>query len=275
MSFLPLNKKEMLERGWDTPDIVCVTGDAYVDHPSFGIAIISRVLEAAGFKICICSQPKCDADYMQFGRPRLAFFVSGGNIDSMVAHYTAAKRKRSNDYYTAGGKAGKRPDRATEVYCKNIRRLYGDIPLCIGGLEASLRRFAHYDYWDDRVRPSILIECDADLLMFGMGEHSCVEIARRLDDGEHISMLTDIRGTSYSVKTSEYTYRPCEECPSFEQVKENTPAGKAAYAKSCRIQQDESDAFRGKTVIQRHGDRIIVITGFSLRRYRHRLGIQL
>ena len=258
MSFLPLNKKEMLERGWDTPDIVCVTGDAYVDHPSFGIAIISRVLEAAGFKICICSQPKCDADYMQFGRPRLAFFVSGGNIDSMVAHYTAAKRKRSNDYYTAGGKAGKRPDRATEVYCKNIRRLYGDIPLCIGGLEASLRRFAHYDYWDDRVRPSILIECDADLLMFGMGEHSCVEIARRLDDGEHISMLTDIRGTSYSVKTSEYIYRPCEECPSFEQVKENTPAGKAAYAKSCRIQQDESDAFRGKTVIQRHGDRIVV-----------------
>lgn len=258
MSFLPLNKKEMLERGWDTPDIVCVTGDAYVDHPSFGIAIISRVLEAAGFKICICSQPQCDADYMQFGRPRLAFFVSGGNIDSMVAHYTAAKRKRSNDYYTAGGKAGKRPDRATEVYCKNIRRLYGDIPLCIGGLEASLRRFAHYDYWDDRVRPSILIECDADLLMFGMGEHSCVEIARRLDDGEHISMLTDIRGTSYSVKTSEYIYRPCEECPSFEQVKENTPAGKAAYAKSCRIQQDESDAFRGKTVIQRHGDRIVV-----------------
>lgn len=257
MSFLPLNKKEMLERGWDTPDIVCVTGDAYVDHPSFGIAIISRVLEAAGFKICICSQPQCDADYMQFGRPRLAFFVSGGNIDSMVAHYTAAKRKRSNDYYTAGGKAGKRPDRATEVYCKNIRRLYGDIPLCIGGLEASLRRFAHYDYWDDRVRPSILIECDADLLMFGMGEHSCVEIARRLDDGEHISMLTDIRGTSYSVKTSEYIYRPCEECPSFEQVKENTPAGKAAYAKSCRIQQDESDAFRGKTVIQRHGDRIV------------------
>lgn len=258
MSFLPLNKKEMLERGWDTPDIVCVTGDAYVDHPSFGIAIISRVLEAAGFKICICSQPQCDADYMQFGRPRLAFFVSGGNIDSMVAHYTAAKRKRSNDYYTAGGKAGKRPNRATEVYCKNIRRLYGDIPLCIGGLEASLRRFAHYDYWDDRVRSSILIECDADLLMFGMGEHSCVEIARRLDDGEHISMLTDIRGTSYSVKTSEYIYRPCEECPSFEQVKENTPAGKAAYAKSCRIQQDESDAFRGKTVIQRHGDRIVV-----------------
>ena len=258
MHFLPLSKKEMLERGWDAPDIVCVTGDAYVDHPSFGIAIISRVLEAAGLKICICSQPQCDADYMQFGRPRLAFFVSGGNIDSMVAHYTAAKRKRSNDYYTAGGKAGKRPDRATEVYCKNIRRLYGDIPLCIGGLEASLRRFAHYDYWDDRVRPSILTECDADLLMFGMGEHSCFEIAKRLDEGEHISMLTDIRGTSYSVKTSEYTYRPCEECPSFEQVKENTPAGKAAYAKSCRIQQDESDAFRGKTVIQRHGDRIVV-----------------
>ena len=258
MPFLPLNKKEMTGRGWDAPDIVCVTGDAYVDHPSFGIAIISRVLEAAGFKICILSQPQCDVDYMQFGRPRLAFFVSGGNIDSMVAHYTAAKRKRSNDYYTAGGKAGKRPDRATEVYCKNIRRLYGDIPLCIGGLEASLRRFAHYDYWDDCVRPSILLECDADLLMFGMGEHSCVEIAKRLDEGEHISMLTDIRGTSYSVKTADYIYRPCEECPSYELVKENTPAGKVAYAKSCRIQQDESDAFRGKTVIQRHGDRIVI-----------------
>lgn len=258
MPFLPLNKKEMLERGWEAPDIVCVTGDAYVDHPSFGIAIISRVLEAAGFKVCILSQPQKDADYMEFGRPRLAFFVSGGNIDSMVAHYTAAKRKRSNDYYTAGGKAGKRPDRATEVYCKNIRRLFGDIPLCIGGLEASLRRFAHYDYWDDRVRPSILLECDADLLMFGMGERSCVEIARRLDEGEHISTLTDIRGTSFSVKTCDYAYRPCEECPSFEQVKEDTPQGKAAYAKSCRIQQDESDAFRGKTVIQRHGDRIVV-----------------
>ena len=183
MPFLPITKEEMLERGWHYADIIIVTGDAYVDHPSFGTAIISRVLEANGFRVCIISQPKTDEDYMRFGRPRLAFFVNGGNIDSMVAHYTAAKKRRSDDAYTAGGKAGARPDRAVIVYSKNIRRLFGDVPIAIGGLEASLRRFAHYDYWDDKVRPSILIDSTADILMYGMGEKHCVEIANRLKKG--------------------------------------------------------------------------------------------
>ena len=259
MAFLPITREEMEARGWDAPDIVVVTGDAYVDHPSFGTAIVSRVLESEGFRVCILPQPQSDADYMLFGRPRLAFFVNGGNIDSMVAHYTAAKRKRHDDYYTAGGKAGRRPDRAVIVYCHAIRRLFGDIPLCIGGLEASLRRFAHYDYWDDAVRPSILIDSGADLLMFGMGEHQVTEIAHRLADGEPIFSLHDIRGTAYAVPTNEYRYIPGSvECPSFDEVKAKTPAGYLAYARSCRIEQDEHDAVRGKTVIQRHGNRIVV-----------------
>lgn len=259
MAFLPITRKEMEDRGWDAPDIIVVTGDAYVDHPSFGTAIVSRVLESHGFRVCILPQPQCDADYMRFGRPRLAFFANSGNIDSMVAHYTAAKRKRHDDYYTAGGKAGKRPDRAINVYCRAIRRLYGDIPLCIGGLEASLRRFAHYDYWDDAVRPSVLLDTDADLLMFGMGEHQICEIAHRLADGEPISALHDIRGTSYAIPTTEYRYIPDSvECPSFEQVKTKTPEGYLAYARSCRIQQDEHDAVRGKTIIQRHGGKIVI-----------------
>lgn len=170
MPFLPLTKQEMEDRGWDRPDIVVVTGDAYVDHPSFGTAIIGRVLEDAGFRVCILSQPQRAEDFARFGRPRLAFFVGSGNIDSMVAHYTAAKRRRSDDAYTAGGKAGARPDRAVIVYSRQAREAFPGVPVVIGGLEASLRRFAHYDYWDDRVRPSILMDSGADLLVFGMGE---------------------------------------------------------------------------------------------------------
>ncbi|NLC78709.1 MAG: YgiQ family radical SAM protein, partial [Ruminococcaceae bacterium] len=194
MPFLPITKEDMKARGWDECDIVLVTGDAYVDHPSFGTAIISRVLESRGFRVCILAQPQKDSDYARFGRPRLAFFVNGGNIDSMVAHYTAAKKKRSSDAYSPGKKAGLRPDRATIVYCGAVRRVYGDIPLAIGGLEASLRRFAHYDYWDDAVKPSILIESGADLLMYGMGERSCVEIAERLKKGEKIEEINDVLG---------------------------------------------------------------------------------
>ncbi len=258
MPFLPISYKEMQDYGWDKPDFIIVTGDAYVDHPSFGTAIISRVLENAGYKVCILPQPQCNDDYKRFGKPRLAFLVNSGNIDSMVAHYTAAKKKRSDDAYTAGGKAGARPDRAVIVYCKNIRRIYGDIAIAIGGIEASLRRFAHYDYWDDRVRPSILIDSSADLLMYGMGERHIVEIADRLANGENITELTNIRGTCYSVKTTEYTPGPVKECPSFENVSQNSEQGKRNYAKACRIQQQEHDAVRGKTVIQRHGDRIVI-----------------
>ncbi len=258
MEFLPITKAEMEKRGWDAPDIIVVTGDSYVDHASFGTAIVSRVLEAEGFKVCILPQPQCDADYRRFGKPRLAFFVNGGNIDSMVAHYTAAKRRRSDDAYTAGGKSGNRPDRAVTVYTQAIRRVWGDIPIAIGGLEASLRRFAHYDYWDDKVRPSVLVESGADLLMYGMGERQVSEIAHRLNGGEDISALTDIKGTCYAVKTAEYQPAPCAECPSFEQVSQPTDSGKRQYAISCRIQQGEHDAVRGKRVIQRHGDVIVV-----------------
>ena len=258
MPFLPITVSEMKAYGFAQPDIIIVSGDAYVDHPSFGTAIISRVLEAAGFNVCIIPQPKSNEDFTRFGKPKLAFFVNGGNIDSMVAHYTASKKKRSDDAYTPGGKAGARPDRAVIVYCKKIRELFGDVPIAIGGVEASLRRFAHYDYWDDKVRPSILIDSDADILMFGMGEKHAVEIASRLKDGESISNLTDILGTCYKVKTSNYTYRPAAECPSYEIVRENTVGGKKQYAIATKIQQTEHDAVRGRCVIQKHNDYIVV-----------------
>jgi uncharacterized radical SAM protein YgiQ len=254
MPFLPVTTEEMKSRGWDSPDIVAVTGDAYVDHPSFGISIITRVLEAEGLRVCVLPQPQNAGDFLRFGRPKLGFFVTGGNIDSMVAHYTAAKRKRSDDAYTAGGKAGARPDRATIVYCHQIRKHFHDIPIIIGGLEASLRRFAHYDYWDDEVRPSILIDSGADLIVYGMGEKQTVEIARRLSQGEPVSTITDVRGTAYSVAVRNYQPRPCAECPNFDLVKQD----KRQYAISCRIQQDEQDSVRGRTVIQRHGDKIVV-----------------
>ena len=259
MPFLPITVKEMHSAGFSTPDFIIVTGDAYVDHPSFGTAIISRVLEAEGFKVCIIPQPTKDSDFTRFGKPRLAFLVNSGNIDSMVAHYTAAKNRRSDDAYTPGGKAGKRPDRAVIVYTKKLRQLFGDVPIAVGGVEASLRRFAHYDYWDDKVRPSILLDSTADLLMYGMGERHIVEIAHRLDNGEKITDLTDIKGTCYAVNSNEYQpIKGAVECPSFEIVSENNEKSKRQYAISTRIQQEEHDAVRGKTVIQKSGNKIVV-----------------
>lgn len=253
--FLPINKDDMLQRGWNSVDFVYVTGDAYVDHPSFGAAIITRVLEASGFKVAVISQPdwKSTKDFSRFGKPNLGFMVSSGNIDSMVAHYTVAKKKRSDDAYTPGGVAGKRPDRAVTVYCKKIRELYGDIPIIIGGLEASLRRFAHYDYWDDKIHPSILIESGADLLSFGMGENQTIEIAKRLANGEPISNMTDVAGTCYTVDVRNTPLMGAE-CPSFE----NVCNSKREYAVSCRIQMDEQDHIRGKLVKQRHGSLMLV-----------------
>ena len=253
--FLPISREEMTSRGWDSVDFVYVSGDAYVDHPSFGPAIITRVLEAEGYRVGFLAQPdwrSCDA-FKEFGRPRLGFFVSSGNIDSMVAHYTAAKKHRSEDAYTPGGKTGARPDRAVIVYCNRIREAYGDVPVIIGGLEASLRRFAHYDYWDDKVRRSILFDSQADLISFGMGEKQTVEIARRLASGEHISSLTDIRGTCYACDVRE-TPLTGTECPSFEQVCES----KKQYAIASRIQQDEQDHIRGRLIKQRHGKMMLV-----------------
>ena len=253
--FLPTTKKEMNELGIEQFDFIYITGDAYVDHPSFGVSIISRLIESLGYTIGIISQPdwKSDKDFMRFGRPRLAFLVTSGNIDSMVAHYTAAKRKRSDDAYTAGGVAGKRPDRAVIVYCQRLREIYGDVAIAIGGLEASLRRFAHYDYWDDAVRPSVLADSKADLLMFGMGEHQITELAEKLSNGENIRDIRDIRGTCYLTEPIN-TPIGAAECPSFEQVSEN----KQAYAKATRIQYDQQDEVYGKTVIQRHGKLMLV-----------------
>lgn len=253
--FLPINKQDMLDRGWDYVDFVYITGDSYVDHPSFGAAIITRVLESRGYKVAVLSQPdwKKTDDFMQFGKPRLGFFITSGNIDSMVAHYTAAKRIRHDDAYTAGGAAGKRPDRAVIVYSKMVKSIYPDSPVIIGGLEASLRRFAHYDYWDDKIRPSILLDSGADLLSFGMGENQTIEIAERLNNGECITQMRDIPGTCYACPTVETTYEGVE-CPSFE----NVCSSKKEYAKSCRIQQDEQDHIRGRIIKQKHGKTMII-----------------
>lgn len=255
MPFLPINKEEMRGRGWDELDFVCVTGDAYVDHPSFGIAIISRLLEAEGYRVGIIAQPdyKNARAFDVFGKPRLGFFVTGGNIDTMVANYTAAKRRRSDDAYTPGGKAGKRPDRATIVYCNKIRELYPDTAIMIGGIEASLRRLAHYDYWDDAVRPSILIDSEADLLSFGMGEHQTAEIARRLADGEDIASLTDIRGTCY-VAPHGTAVENAVAIASFEKIS----ADKTSYAKAAKQQMDEQDSVYGRAILQKHGEYTVV-----------------
>ena len=253
--FLPINKHDMDERGWDSVDFVYITGDSYVDHPSFGAAIITRVLENEGFKVAVLSQPdwRSTADFVQFGRPRLGFFITSGNIDSMVAHYTAAKRLRHDDAYTAGGAAGKRPDRAVLVYSNMVKSIYPACPVIIGGLEASLRRFAHYDYWDDKIRPSILIDSKADLISYGMGENQTVQIANRLAAGESIADMRDILGTCYACSTVETPYSGVE-CPSYE----NVCANKREYAKSCRIQQDEQDHIRGRMIKQKHGKIMVV-----------------
>ena len=254
--FLPMNAKEMRERGWEQPDFIYVSGDSYVDHPSFGAAIITRVLEDCGCRVVFLAQPnwKNDRDFTQFGKPRLGFMVSAGNIDSMVAHYTVAKRKRHDDAYTAGGKNGKRPDRAVTVYCNIIRRLYPDSPIIIGGLEASLRRFAHYDYWNDRVMPSVLFDSKADILVYGMGELQTVEIAKRLGAGYPVEALHDIRGICYQVKTEDYVPKSAVDLPSYERVCES----KRDYAVAARKELDEADAVRGKTLVQRHDKRLLV-----------------
>ena len=253
--FLPITREEMEQQGISQFDYIYITGDAYVDHPSFGAAIITRLIQSLGYTVGIISQPdwRSDKDFLRFGAPKYAFLVTSGNIDSMVAHYTAAKRKRSDDAYTAGGAAGKRPDRAVIVYCRRLREIFGDVPIAIGGLEASLRRFAHYDYWDDAVRPTILTDSGADLLMYGMGEHQITELTARLAAGEKIGEIHDIRGTCYLTEPVN-TPIGAAQCPSFEQVS----TSKTEYAKATKIQYDWQDEVYGKTVIQRHGNMMLV-----------------
>ncbi len=254
--FLPTTKYEMQSKGWGQADFVYVTGDAYVDHPSFGVAIISRVLEDAGFKVAILSQPdyKTAESFKEFGRPRLGFLVTSGNIDSMVAHYTASKKKRSYDYYSAGGKMGNRPDRAVIVYCNRIREAYGDIPIIIGGLEASLRRFAHYDYWDDKIRRSILIDSRADILSYGMGEKSVLRIAELMDKGVPVKKIRDVRGTAYVCKADEDIHFECAGGFDFNELKED----KKKYANAFFLQYKENDYINGKAVVEYYDGKMLV-----------------
>ena len=254
--FLPTTRDEMNAAGLSQLDFILITGDAYVDHPSFGTAIISRVIEAEGFSVGIIAQPdwRNDRDYTRLGRPKYGFMINSGNIDSMVAHYSVSLSRRNYDAYTAGGKPGKRPDRALTVYSKAIRRIYGpDMPIVIGGLEASLRRFAHYDYWDDSVHPSILVDAQADLLSFGMGELQTIEIVHRLAAGEDIHQMRDIRGTCYLCDPEDTPWGAAQ-CPDFEIVSRD----KKNYCKATRIQMDNQDEVSGKTIIQRHGDKMLV-----------------
>src|SRR5436190_8073417 len=202
---LPISHAEMAARGWNSVDVVFVTGDAYVDHPSFAMAILGRVLEQAGFRVAVLSQPRWQSceDWRRFGRPRLFFAVSAGNMDSMINHYTANKKVRNDDAYSPGGRIGLRPDRATLAYCQRAREAFAGVPIIAGGVEASLRRLAHYDYWSDTVKRSILLDAKADLVVYGMGEHPIVEIARRLAAGQTVKDLRDMRGIAYVLGSKE------------------------------------------------------------------------
>lgn len=256
MSFLPVTRKDMEERGWQQLDFIFVSGDAYVDHPSFGPAILCRLLEKHGYRVGIIPQPDWHStkDFTSLGKPRLGFLVSSGNLDSQLSRYTAAKRLRHDDSYSPGGKAGFRPERAVQVYTGKLRECWGkDVPIIIGGIEASLRRFAHYDYWADEVRPSILAECDADLLVYGMGEHQLIEIAAQLHQGVEIQNIQDVQGTCFRVPDFDYIW-DYEAIASFEQVRKS----KAAFAEAFRTEYLEQDAFRGKRLAQQNGSWCIV-----------------
>lgn len=254
--FLPISKADMKARGWDQCDFVYIIGDAYVDHPSFGHAIISRVLEANGYKVGILSQPdwKNPQSITALGRPRLGFLVTGGNMDSMVNHYAVSKKRRKTDAFTPGGVMGKRPDYATVVYCNLIRRVYHDIPIIIGGIEASLRRLAHYDYWSDKLKRSILLDSQADLLLYGMGERSIVEVAEALNGGLHPRDITFVDGTVY--RSTEPTVPvPHKVLPSYEEICKN----KRKYAESFYTQYCNTDPFSGKALIEPYGPKEFVV----------------
>ncbi len=256
---LPVSRADMEARGWDAVDVVFVTGDAYVDHYSFAMALLGRVLEQEGFRVAILSQPdwRSAEPWRAFGRPRLFFAVSAGNMDSMINHYTANRKVRNDDAYSPGGAIGRRPDRATLPYCQRAREAFPGVPVVAGGVEASLRRLAHYDYWSDRVRPSILLDSKADLLAFGMGEETILEIARRLRDGKSIRECRDLRGIVYATGASE----PVPEgdgtvlLPSHEAVRDS----KDAFLEMARLAHRENSPFNARTLVQRHGARAVVV----------------
>ena len=253
-TFLVTERADMEARGWAELDFVLISGDAYVDHPSFAPAVIGRYLESKGYRVGIIAQPDWNDvnAFKKLGKPRLASLVTAGNLDSMLNKFTAAKKIRREDDYSPGGEAGHRPDRATLVYSNRMKEAYRDVPLIIGGIEASLRRFGHYDYWSDTVRRSILVDSKADVLIYGMGELQIIELAEALDQNRFEESLPNIRGICYMSK--EIPSIECVECPSFEEIK----ADKMAFADAFRIQYDEQDPFYGRPIVQKHGDRYVV-----------------
>jgi uncharacterized radical SAM protein YgiQ len=252
--FLPVNIEEVMAAGHDAPDFVFVTGDAYVDHPSFAHALIGRVVEAAGYSVMIAAQPefRTDEAFKALPRPKLAFLICGGNMDTMVNHYTVAKKRRPSDFYSPGGKTGLRPDRATIVYGKMLRRCFPDVPIVIGGIEASLRRLGHYDYWSDKVMRSILIDSCADLLIYGMGERQIREIADLLASGKPVNEITNVRGTVYKSKKLPEDVETV--LPSFMEI----ASDKRRYAESFAVQYDNTDPFRGKKLAEPYENCFIV-----------------
>ena len=258
-AFLPMTKQDMAERGWDALDFIFVSGDAYVDHPSFGTAVIGRTLEAAGYRVAIIPQPNWRddlRDFRKFGRPRLFFGVTSGAMDSMVNHYTAARRLRHDDAYTPGGQFGFRPDRATYVYTRILKQIYPEVPVVIAGIEASMRRLAHYDYWDDKLFPSILIDTPADLLLYGMGERTTLKIARMLDEGRGIEACYGLPQVAFAVKNYELGVKSdIIELHSFEECQRS----KRAEAENYQVIERESNKIECATLVQRHGDRLVVV----------------
>lgn len=254
--FLPVTREEMLERGWDQVDFVYVCGDAYVDHSSFGAAIITRVLEAHGYRIGMIAQPdwKDEKSIQVFGMPRLGFMVSAGNMDSMVNHYTVSKKRRSSDAYTPGGVAGKRPDYATIVYCNLIRRVYKQVPIIIGGIEASLRRLAHYDYWSNSLKHSILVDSQANILIYGMGELAVVDVADALESGMAVEDITYVEGTAYRAKNLDAVY-DAQKLPSYEEICRD----KRVYAESFYTQYCNTDHFTAKCLVEKYNDHLYVV----------------
>jgi len=257
MDFLPVSQDDMHERGWWWYDFLLVTGDAYVDHPSFGAAVIGRLLEAEGYRVAILAQPDWHSadDFLAMGRPKLGVLIGAGNLDSMVAHYTASKKPRSEDFYSPGKKMGLRPDRATIVYSNRAKEAFPGIPIIIGGLEASLRRFAHYDYWDNKVRRSILVDSGADLLVYGMAETAEKEIARRLKRKIPVSSMTDIPGTAFLADDPEECVFKSVILPSFDEVSTD----KIAYANATRVEYEEHDPIRGRALIQKDGKKHLIV----------------
>lgn len=255
--FLSICRDDMEKRGWSEADFVFVIGDAYVDHPSFGPAIISRLLERYGYKVCIIAQPdwKNDKSIDVFGKPRLGFLVCGGNMDSMVNHYSVSKKRRQKDAYSPGGEMGLRPDYATTVYCNLIRRTYKDVPIIIGGIEASLRRMAHYDYWSDKLKHSILVDSSADILSYGMGEHSMIEIAEALDSGINVSDITYVRGTCYRTKDISGVSEDAILLPDYDSLTRD----RLEYARSFYTQYINTDPYSAKTLVEGYGNRGYVV----------------